>query len=82
MSLTVALNISFRDDSKKFFRSLDLAMLDRAVAVVNNSPDTLYFGKYHEKSAFVHGLKCLGKGGCGVCGFAAVCGTNKAKTVA
>lgn len=42
MSLTVALKISFREDSRKIFRSFDLAMLDRAAAGVDNSPVGLY----------------------------------------
>lgn len=42
MSLTVALKISFREDSRKILRSFDLAMLDRAAAGVDNSPVGLY----------------------------------------
>lgn len=68
MSLTVALNISFREDSKKSFRSLDLAMLDRAVAAVDNSPDGLYTVESIRK-----------KVGVWLCDSAAVCGRNKSR---
>lgn len=67
MSLTVALKISFREDSRKIFRSLDLAMLDRVVAALDTSPDGLCIW-----------LQVSGKK-VGVCeSAAAVCGTNKA----
>lgn len=69
MSLTVALNISFREDSRKSFSSLHFAMLDRAAA--DDSPDGLYT------------IESSGGGGeVGVCDCDAVCGTNKAETVA
>lgn len=38
MSLTVALKISFREDSRKIFSSLDLAMLNRAAATADTWP--------------------------------------------
>ena len=75
MSLTVALKISFREDSRKIFRSFDLAMLDRAAAGVDNSP----VGLYSVKSIWKKKKK---KKKVGVCGAAAVCGTNKAANVA
>lgn len=42
MSLTVALKISFRDDSRRIFRSFDLAILHRRTAAADNSPDGSY----------------------------------------
>lgn len=41
MSLTVALNISFREHSRMIFRLFDLAILHRATAALNNSPEGL-----------------------------------------
>lgn len=39
MSLTVALKISFRDDSRRIFRSFDLAILHRRTAAADSNPD-------------------------------------------
>lgn len=45
MSLTVALKISFSDDSKNIFRSFDLAMFDRPPAPGNHLLLSLYTDK-------------------------------------
>lgn len=58
MSLTVALKISFREDSRKIFRSLDLAMLDRAVVTLDNSPDGLYTAESILKKSGRVRLRC------------------------
>ncbi|TNN81152.1 hypothetical protein EYF80_008486 [Liparis tanakae] len=71
MSLTVALNISVREDSRKSFSSRHFAMLDRAAA--DHSPDGL---------CTIESIGGGGGGEAGVCDDAAVCGTNKAETVA